>query len=589
MQKHKRQVHDTDVLIIGGALAGLTAAIASKETEPGMDALVVDRACASRGYAGMASRTAGLISYVSREKDPEEFVRYCLNEIGCFLNDQDILRDFAYNSRRIVEHVEVWGVEVTRDEKLDKLDAAVWPFPWVTAGIDPDMCVHMARYAKKSGVRFLDRIVITELIKCKGRVCGAAGFHILDGSFHVFKANSVVLACGSQNFDITPVWAGKGFAIEAAYRAGAELRNCEFACMGDFARLSPDRKFIHYGIHGGAHTGHDHLYNAKGENISQKWRPGMHSSIDLEAVNAWYQEFNAGNAPISVDMAAFDDEGGGGAFFKFHPEAYRRLMRGQEIAGFPFEDQRFEVVPGVISEMSCVRVNNSMETTVTGLFAVGNAAGMGSARGGGAPTPPARIHGTGLMNALFMGEKGGRSAAINARAMKAVCAAIEFTDVQIDEVEQNTYLPMRRTENGVDPREVIHRVQDAVAPVDYLMIQTEKRILEALAIVADAKEMLAMVSLKDGEWHELAKWLDARSMIVAAELYYRTSLVRKETRGFHWREDYPERDDENWLKWVVVKKQGSDMYIFTEEIPFDKYDYQVDGSVTRAERGKIKK
>ena len=500
MTQRKRVTHKTGVLIIGGALSGLTSAITAKEAEPEVDVFVVDRSCASRGYAGMGPRTAGLISYVAQEKDPEEFVRYCLNEIGGFLNDQEILRDYAYNSRRIVEHVEVWGVEVTRDENLDKLDAAVWPFPWVTAGIDPDMCVRMANYAKKIGVDFLDRVVITELIKKNDRVCGALGFDIMNGNSHVFEAASVILAAGSQNFDITPIWAGKGFPIDAAYNVGAELRNCEFAAMGDFARKSAYGKYIHYGMHGGAHTGHDHMYNAKGENISQKYRPGMHSSMDLEAANAWYQEYKLGNGPIYIDMNAFyQSEDGGGEFFKFHPEAFRRYMRHHAVADFPFDNQRFEVVPGVISEMSCVRVNINMETSVTGLFAVGNAAGMGSSRGGAAPTPPAKIHGMGIMNALYMGDRGGRAAAIHSRALNAVNADNSISEEKLNELESKTYVSMTKPDVGIGPRDVIRRVQDAMAPVDYIMIQSEKRIKEALTIVLDAKDMFTKVSVKEGE------------------------------------------------------------------------------------------
>ena len=96
-------VHSSDILIIGGALSGLTAAITAKETDPDVDVLIVDKAYASKGWAGKASRTAGLISYVDKTNDPEDFVKYCLNDIGFFLNEQDILAEFAYNSRRLVE------------------------------------------------------------------------------------------------------------------------------------------------------------------------------------------------------------------------------------------------------------------------------------------------------------------------------------------------------------------------------------------------------------------------------------------------------------------------------------------------------
>lgn len=190
----------------------------------------------------------------------------------------------------------------------------------------------------------------------------------------------------------------------------------------------------------------------------------------------------------------------------------------------------------------------------------------------------------GLMNALYMGDKGGRTAALNARAIKAVGAKNDVSDTQMDELEAKTYLPMGKPDVGIGPRDVIHRVQDAMGPVDYVMIQTEERIKEALAIVQEAKEMFPKISVKEGDWHELAKWLDARAMVLSAELYYRTSLMRTESRAFQWREDCPVRDDANWLKWIVVQKKGDEMTFRTEDVPFGSYDYQPDGTVQRAER-----
>ena len=84
-----------DILIIGGALSGLTAAITAKETDPDVDILIVDKAYASKGWAGKASRTAGLISYVDKTNDPEDFVKYCLNEIGFYLNEHTVIIPFS--------------------------------------------------------------------------------------------------------------------------------------------------------------------------------------------------------------------------------------------------------------------------------------------------------------------------------------------------------------------------------------------------------------------------------------------------------------------------------------------------------------
>lgn len=555
---HEYVKHKTDILIIGGACSGLTCAITAKEQEKNIEVLVVDKACSSKGWAGKASRTAGLLSFVSEDKDPEEFVNYCVSEIGCYLNDQHILRDFAYNSRRIVMHLEKWGIEFERDEN-GEIAVAEWPFPWVTAGIHPDMCCAMAKYAANLGVRFEDYIVITNLLKQKERVIGACGFHVRDGSFHVFESEVVVLACGSQNFDLTPNWCSTGVSQLLAFEAGAKMRNIEFCGMGDFARVGQDGQ-IYYGALGGAHTAHDHLY-ANGENISQKWRPGFHSSMDPYAANAWYQEVKAGNGPIVANMKEFF-QGEEGVLFHFHPEALRRDMRLQKLAQYPFDTEAFPVVPGVISEMSAIYVDNQMYTSVPGLLAIGDASGSGSARAGAVPAPPAKIHGTGLMNAFFMGEKGGCSAVTCVKCYKGLDQKIQLNETVI-QLCIDDIISMKEKKDGISPRTIIHRVQDAMAACDYVFVKDEARMKEALEIVKEAKDMLEHMSADD--LHELSKCIDARAMVLCAELFFEASLLRTESRGFHYREDYPESKDD-WRKWIIFKKKADSWDVSYETI-----------------------
>lgn len=562
-----------DILIIGGGASGLMAAICAKEENPDLKILIVDKACASKGWAGKAARTAGLLSYVAPDQDPEKFMQYCLNEIGFYLNDQFMLREFAYNSYKVVQHLRSLGIEF-KEKEDGTLDEGKWPFGWTTGGIDPDMCLIFAKKAREYGVHFIDHCVISGLIKDNNRVIGACGFDIKTGKFDTYFAKETVLACGSQNFDVTPDWCSTGVSQLLAFEAGCKFRNVEFAGMGDFARVSDDGKHLFYGQHGGAHTAHDHLY-ANGENISQKWRPGLHSSMDPYAANAWYREANGGKTPIYANMEDFFAHAGGD-YFKFHPKSLERDKRREDIAGYPQKAPMFRVVPGMISEMSCIYVDHQMRTSVPGLFAIGDTSGTGSARGGAVPAPPAKIHGTGLMNAFFMATIAGRSICecireldgIGYTPLKGNALSPEIKQ-EINQIRERTFSPMNKS--GISPRTVIHRIQDAMAPCDYLFIKAEKRMQEALGIVAEAKNMLPEVGIDD--YHELSKYLDARAMVLCAEMFFRASLERKESRGFHYREDYPNQD-KNWLKWLILENDNGKIAFSTEEIPFSSYNYQ---------------
>ena len=564
VHEHLRQDHKTDVLIVGGGIAGLTAAITARETAPDVDVLVLDKAAASTGWAGMGSRTAGLLSFVTREDDPEDFIKYCLDEIGFYLNDQDQLREYAYASRMIPERLSQWGVEISRDDE-GRVAYAKWPFPFGTASIDPDLCHALATRARNLGVRFVDGVAMAELLGDGERVTGAAGFGLKDGAFVVVEAGAVVIAMGSQNYDLVEMWCGTGNGIRAAWLAGAEMRNAEFGNMCDFARVGAGGQLF-YGVHGGAHTAHDHLLNAGGENISQKYRPGLHTSMDPVAALAWYRETMAGNGPVSVDLSEFS----GKDFFRFHPKALEQHGAALRKAGYP-ESQRFEVVPGFIGELSCVKVDLQMETTVPGLFAVGNTAGGGSARGGAVPTPPSKMHGMGITNAVFMGMRGGPAAAVYARAARCSSLGSRPDAARLRELEQRVFAPLDRRD-GVSPREVIPLVQEAVGPVDYSVIKTEERMRQALDLVLDTRRLLP--ELKAEDLHDLARCVDAQSMVLEAEVFFRASLERTESRGFHLREDFPEQDDDHWLKWVVVKRDGDRMAVRTDAIPIETYPYR---------------
>jgi succinate dehydrogenase/fumarate reductase flavoprotein subunit len=120
--------------------------------------------------------------------------------------------------------------------------------------------------------------------------------------------------------------------------------------------------------------------------------------------------------------------------------------------------------------------------------------------------------------------------------------------------------------------ELVRGIQDAVNPVGYSIYKSEERMTEALGMVLDVKESLPQVTAADP--HYLVAAHDARNMALSAELFYRTALTRKESRGWFIREDYPERDDAEWLKWVNAEPDGDGMRIWTEDVPVADYKFQ---------------
>jgi succinate dehydrogenase/fumarate reductase flavoprotein subunit len=190
---------------------------------------------------------------------------------------------------------------------------------------------------------------------------------------------------------------------------------------------------------------------------------------------------------------------------------------------------------------------------------------------GAVPTPPSKMHGMGITNAVFMGMRGGPAAAVHARAAKALATGGRAPADRLAEVEARIFAPLHRA-GGVSPRDVVPRIQDALAPVDYSVVKTEARMRQALDMVLATADDAAHLAAAD--LHELTRCVDVQSMALEAEIFYRASLERTESRGFHLREDFPEQDDERWLKWVIVRKDGDGMVLRTDVIPMDDYPYR---------------
>jgi succinate dehydrogenase/fumarate reductase flavoprotein subunit len=559
------EVITTDILIWGGGIAGLSAAITIKERRPYLDVLVVEKATA--GWAGKADRGGGILAFLTPADTPEDFIRFHVRHIGCFLEDQELLSEYAHTCNTVLDRLDAWGTNVAKERdggwkyiKLPGLDV-----PWGLAGVDLDMCRRLHRHAKGLGCRFLDKTALVDLLKGDDRVSGAIGFNVEDGGCCLVLAKATILASGSQNYRVLPMWnCGRGDGIAAAYRAGARMRNAEF---GSFINM------VHAASREVIFGAEDHMYNSRGEHISAKYRPVAQPDISVQDAVGWYKEHLNGNGPVRIKSEENLLQIGSEVIFASdliwdRPAAiafWSRLWGKAKSAEAVDNESMPEVIPGFIGELSPVRVDHDMATTLPGLYAVGDVSYSGSAWTGAVPSPPGRIRGTGLMNAVWSAGRG----ALAAAGYAAGAAEPPVIDIlHAAALKERIFAPAARQE-GVAALDLVRGVQGAITPVRYSNWKSEERMKEALQRVMEIKEELPGLKAKDP--HDLARCNEAVSMALCAEMFYRASLERKESRGWFIREDYPERDDANWLKWVVIEDREGDMVLSAEDIPIDRY------------------
>ncbi len=567
------EVITIDMLIVGGSIGGLSTAIRAKEESPDLNILVVDKQTV--GWSGAAPRGGMVIWVLSPEDDIERLMEFHVNNLGCFLNDQELLFEYSRGAYNAIEKIAEWGVAMPRDDGGNIEITKVFQPPhfnpdyWSYVCVDTDLLVPLRKTARQKGVKILNKVQVVELLKEEDRVIGAVGFNIVDGRFYIFKAKTTVLAnglCGNRE-GLYAASCGEGVA--AAYRAGAEMRNAEFSNM------------MMFGMRGG-YTSVGTYYtisfinkppmftlmsNASGERLSNLYDTnpaGGNFLLNIE------NEINEGRGPIYIDVEEsmlknqtdILETKSHWPRKKFTSIERRHMDKVKKYGKNPIPKAEAEFK--VMSNCSPVKVDHHMKTTLEGLWAIGDTSMGGSSWAGAIVAPPGGMCGSGLGNAMFAALRGAPSA--TRYALETETPEIKYSDVK--SIKEKMFAPMGR-KKGLSPDEAILALKEATSPIKYYLHRNKTNLEKALSKIEEVKLKLSDLYAED--YHGLCKCHEVSSMTLGPELNFMAALTRTESRGTHFREDYPERDDKNWLKWIIIKQEAGKMKAHTEPVPIEKY------------------
>ena len=553
---HKTTTYTADVLVIGGGIAGLFAAITAKDA--GADVVLAEKNTA--GKSGSSIMGSGQLNVYNPdwgmdfEKCFRKFVR-----TGEYLNDREWLKTMMLESWSVYENMRDWGVEFpssedsfrsymnsvhdwqqSEDEDKDLESTPGWGMiPLKHREVPPKLRI----YAQKQGVRFVDRTMITDLLRSEdGTVCGAVGFDIESGDPVVFRAKAVVMAGGKNNFRAPGMNIAEltGDANAMAYRAGAELTGFEF----------PD---LHMGLaKDTVWKGTGEIYPAYWNFIDSEGSPIPMMGFDLSMVSV----IHAGRGPVMWNFADMTDED------RTKIENYIRKR------GTPFETERVHLGyhnrtnekvtggaagGGPAEQTGGIRpVDQSCATNVSGLYAAGDCCCTWSWGAINAGAPP------GLLPAGVTGKHAGAGAA-------AYAAGRELPEPDTSGLLEEMLRPLER-KGGYDPRWVCQLLQNTMLPYYVLHIKKADRLAAALTNIGFFRDHF-VPRLKANDAHELRLCHEVKSMTANAEMILRSSLAREESRGWHYREDFPAEDDENWLAWVMLRPGEGGMMAEKNPLP----------------------
>ncbi|MFC1840528.1 FAD-binding protein [Thermodesulfobacteriota bacterium] len=559
---NNREFLSADVLIIGGGIGGLTSAIKVKEKNPECDVLIVEKQ--TTGYAGKATKIGGILAFLGPDNNADKFIDFQVRTSGLFLNDQELLSKYVRDTYKAIEQFAEWGNKLAKTPDGNMLSfPAMFAPEYSSTFLDIDMMLPMRSRAKKMGTRIINKIHIVDLLTQDNRVVGAAGFNIIDGHFLTINAKATILANGSCGYKVRRFWsAGTGDGIAAAYRAGAEMRNAEYGNLyGHTVFQATDSGMV----------GSDFLVNKLGENLAQKYMPDRGPAgvfLPVKLAVGLEREVAEGRGPIYFDPPkSMPPHGFSTGLPKI--EKWLQIIGNKEKEFGLSKDSKPEIAVPLHGETSCIKVDHDMKTSLEGLWAIGDTSYAGSALAGAVASPPGVCPGSGIMYAVISAGWAGASAA----AYVSENSPVHLNNIELDKIEDSVYAPMQDN-NGFLPQEAISILGDVAAPMKYNLRRSKGRLEEALVVIEALKKNLNDLHAKD--LHYLSKCHEVKSMALCAELTFRAALMRSESRGFHFREDFPEQDDKNWLKWIIIKEDKGKMKLSTQPIPVNEYKIKPD-------------
>ena len=531
-----------DVLVVGAGLAGMRAAIAARAN--GANTAIISKVHPVRSHSNAAQ--GGINAALTDRGDDWEDHAYDTVKGSDFLGDQDAIEVMCRAAGRSLIDMEHMGVTFNRDDE-GKLGTRAFggqrrARTFFVGDFTGQAMLHvMFEQLIKSGVRSYEEWFVTELINEDGRVCGVTALEIRTGQVYAIRAKTIILCTGGLGRVFEPstnalIVTGDGMAL--AYNAGARLMDMEMVQYHP-TTLAASGVLLSEAARGeGAY-----LLDKNGDRFLEKYAPNMMELASRDVVSRAEQtEINAGNG---VDgCVLLDCRHLGQALIKEKLSQIREI--GIDLVGIDMAEELIPVRPGMHYMMGGIKTDVDGQTNLSGVYAAGECACV-SVHGGN------RLGANSLLDTIVFGERSGSHAATSARD-------IDYVEFDVDKVvkheEKRIESIMARPGNG-----------DRVASVRLAMGQSMNNNLavfrhqtgmeESVRDLADLKERYATVPV-DNKGRvfntDLIFALELGFMLDCAETVAVSALDRKDSRGAQSRTDYPDRDDDNWMKHVVVTK-----------------------------------
>jgi succinate dehydrogenase / fumarate reductase flavoprotein subunit len=588
------ETHEYDVLVIGAGGAGLRAAI--EASAAGVKVGLICKSLLGKAHTVMAE--GGMAAAMGNVDDRDSWKVHFADTMrgGQYVNNWRMAELHAKEAPTRVHELEAWGAvfDRTKEGKISQRNFGGHRYPRLAHVGDRtglELIRTLQDHGIHQGITVHMEYTIVSLLKDGDRVVGAFGYDRERGRFRIFKAKAVVVCTGGlgRAYAVTSnSWEGTGDGVSLAYHAGAELLDMEFIQFHPTGMIWPPSVkgiLVTESVRGEGGV----LRNKDGKRFMYDDIPDNYKSqTSTDPEEGWRYTQNDKNAKrppelltrdhvarcINREVKAGRGSPHGGVFLdiswikekipnaaehikKKIPSMYHQFM---QLANLDITKEPMEVGPTTHYAMGGIRVNGDTQATnIPGLFAAGEcAAGLHGAN---------RLGGNSLSDLIVFGKRAGEYAAKYAKENSLG----KINDAQVEAAYKEAVEPFERPAGGgtEGPYQVQYDLQNMMqANVGIVRLQNEMEF--ALAGIEKLKARAAKVAVQghleyNPGWHTA---IDLKHLLTISEAITIASIDRKESRGGHFREDFPDKDPAAAKYNSVISKQADgSMKLRREPIP----------------------
>jgi len=563
MIKGSIPVIETDLLILGAGGAGLCAALHATDSGEKIKILLVTKSIIGKG--GCSRMVQGGYNAVLNPADSFEKHFEDTLKGGQFLNNQELAWELVTGAPvRIKEMETKYGCFFDRNP-----DGTIHQKPF--AGQSFDRTVHkgdltgieiisrLAEQVFSRNIDYLDEHRAVELLwdKQGTKIVGALILDVDRGEFLIAHARTTLVCTGggpTMYKLFAPSLDKSADGIALCYRAGAEMVDMEMVQFHPTGLIVKGSNTSGTLLEEGLRGAGAQLFNALGERFMERYAPVVKERATRDVVSrSSFLEIVAGrgtpNEGVFIDASVMGPE--------FVEKNFPGMVERCNDYGFDLAHGRVEVSPTAHFFMGGVRIDTHCLTDLNGLYAAGeDAGGVHGAN---------RLGGNGIADSTVFGGIAGDSMANNVIGRELV----PFDETQVEEIIKQVEAPLGR--EGLD----LYPLRDTLRLSNWEKLgitRDEKGLLEGLQTIQELKGKMDQVGIAGSRvcnisWND---WLNMRNLLDASEMIGRSALERKESRGAHYRNDFPEKNNKEYLKNFFIKREKGEPKIYERPVALSR-------------------